>query len=77
MVYCGIQEQLREFFGDLVFRTVIHRDPILLEAPGAGHSVLTYSPEGRSATEYKALTKEISDGKTQKKRVKCRCFVDF
>ena len=58
-----VQEQLREFFGDLVFRTVIHRDPSLLEAPGAGQSVLTYSPEGRSAAEYKALTKEISNGK--------------
>jgi chromosome partitioning protein len=54
-----IQQQLREYFGDLVFETVIHRTVRLLEAPSAGESVLTYAPESKGATEYVALAEEI------------------
>jgi len=55
-----IQHQMREYFGDLVFDTVIHRTVRLAEAPSAGESVLTYSPESRGAAEYMALAKEIT-----------------
>jgi chromosome partitioning protein len=54
-----IQQQLREYFGDLVFETVIHRTVRLLEAPSAGESVLTYAPESKGAVEYLALAEEI------------------
>jgi len=54
-----IQQQMRGFFGDLVFDTVIHRTVRLAEAPSAGESVLTYSPESRGAAEYLALAEEI------------------
>ena len=54
-----IQQQLREYFGELVFETVIHRTVRLLEAPSAGESVLTYAPESKGATEYMALVEEI------------------
>lgn len=54
-----IQQQMRGFFGDLVFDTVIHRTVRLAEAPSAGESVLTYSPESRGAAEYMALAEEI------------------
>ena len=54
-----VQRQMREFFGDLVFDTVIHRTVRLAEAPSAGESVLTYAPECRGAAEYKALANEI------------------
>ncbi|MHC4424126.1 MAG: ParA family protein, partial [Planctomycetota bacterium] len=50
-----VQRQMREFFGDLVFETVIHRTVRLAEAPSAGESVLTYAPKNRGAVEYKAL----------------------
>jgi hypothetical protein len=53
-----IQQQLREHFGDLVCKTVIHRTVRLLEAPSAGESVLTYAPESKGATEYLALAEE-------------------
>jgi len=54
-----IQQQMREYFKDLVFDTVIHRTVRLAEAPSAGESVLTYSPESRGAVEYVALVEEI------------------
>ena len=57
-----IQQQIREFFGDLVFDTVIHRSVKLAEAPSAGESVLTFAPESRPATEYRALAEEIING---------------
>jgi len=58
-----IQQQMREFFGDLVFDTVIHRNVRLAEAPSAGESVLTYAPDSRGAIEYLALVDEILYGK--------------
>ncbi len=64
-----IQQQMREFFGDLVFNTVIHRTVRLAEAPSAGQSVLTYSPESRGAAEYRALVEEIINSKTWAEQV--------
>jgi chromosome partitioning protein len=54
-----VQRQMRDFFGDLVFDTVIHRTVRLAEAPSAGQSVLTYDPQSRGAAEYMALGEEI------------------
>jgi chromosome partitioning protein len=58
-----IQQQMREFFGDLVFDTVIHRSVRLAEAPSTGESILTYDTESRGAVEYRALADEIINGK--------------
>jgi chromosome partitioning protein len=58
-----IQQQMREFFGDLVFDTVIHRNIRLAEAPSAGQSILTYAPDSKGAHEYLALVDEILYGK--------------
>ncbi|MHC4365156.1 MAG: ParA family protein, partial [Planctomycetota bacterium] len=58
-----IQQQMREFFGELVFDTVIHRTVRLAEAPSAGESILTYAPGSRGATEYTALAEEVIDGR--------------
>lgn len=60
-----VQKQMRDFFGDLVFDTVIHRTVRLAEAPSAGESVLTYAPQSRGAAEYTALAEEIINGKTE------------
>jgi chromosome partitioning protein len=59
-----IQQQMREFFGDLVFDTVIHRNVRLAEAPSTGESILTYDAASRGAVEYRALADEIINGKT-------------
>ncbi|MHC4645447.1 MAG: ParA family protein [Planctomycetota bacterium] len=58
-----VQRQMRDYFGDLVFNTVISRTIRLAEAPSAGESILTYAPQNKGAIEYKALAEEILHGK--------------
>ncbi len=55
-----IEQQMRNYFSNLVFDTVIHRTVRLAEAPSAGQPVLTYDPKGRGASEYRALAEEVS-----------------
>ena len=64
-----IQQQMREFFGDLVFDTVIHRAVRLAEAPSSGESVLTYAPQSRGAAEYIALAEEIINSKASAREI--------
>jgi chromosome partitioning protein len=59
-----IQQQMREFFGDLVFDAVISKSVRLAEAPSAGEPVLIYAPESKPAAEYRALADEIINSKT-------------
>jgi len=64
IIFSGqIQQQMREYFGDLVFDTVIHRTVRLAEAPSAAESILTYAPESRGAAEYTALAEEVINGR--------------
>jgi chromosome partitioning protein len=56
-----VQRQMREFFADLVFDTVIHRTVRLAEAPSAGEPVLLYAPKSKATAEYQALAGEISN----------------
>lgn len=62
-----VQQQMREYFGSLVFDTVIHKTIELAEAPSAGESVLTYAPRSKGTTEYAALAEEIFNGMTEAK----------
>jgi chromosome partitioning protein len=64
-----IQQQMRDYFGEMVFDTVIHRTVRLAEAPGAGESVITYAPDSKAAAEYKALAQEILHGYQEQIRV--------
>jgi chromosome partitioning protein len=64
-----IQQQMRNFFGDLVFDTVIHRSVRLAEAPSTGESILTYDAGSRGAVEYMALADEIINGKALAEKV--------
>ena len=57
------QNQMRKYFGDLVFETVIHESVRLAEAPSTGEPIFGYAPESRSAAQYMALAEEIIDGK--------------
>jgi len=60
LLFCRqVQQQMRHFFGDLVFRTVIHRTVRLAEAPSAGESILTYATQSTGAAEYRSLADEI------------------
>ena len=62
-----IEEQMRNFFKELVFETVIHRTITLAEAPSAGEPIIVYAPESKGAEEYRALAQEIIDPEHLKK----------
>jgi len=54
-----VAQDLREFFGDGVFRTVIPRSIRLAEAPSYGKPILLYDVRSRGAESYIRLAKEI------------------
>ena len=56
-----VASDLKEFFGDDVFQTVIPRSIRLAEAPSFGKPILTYDPRSRGAESYIKLAKEILD----------------
>ncbi len=70
-----IQQQMREFFGNLVFETVIHRSIRLAEAPSAGEPVLIYAPESKAAAEYRALAEEITNNSTLVEQINYKALV--
>lgn len=54
-----VASDLREFFGDEVFKTVIPRSVRLAEAPSFGKPILYYDIRSRGAESYIRLAKEI------------------
>jgi chromosome partitioning protein len=54
-----VAADLREFFGDEVFRTVIPRSIRLAEAPSHGKPILLYDPASKGSEAYIQLAKEI------------------
>jgi len=54
-----VDTEVREFFGDIVFDTVIPRDIAISEAPSYGQSVLAYSPRSRGTRAYIELCMEV------------------
>ena len=54
-----VAADLREFFGDQVFKTVIPRNIRLAEAPSHGKSILAYDPGSRGSEAYIQLAKEV------------------
>lgn len=56
-----VDSEVRDFFGDIVFDTVIPRDIAISEAPSHGQSVLAYAPRSRGTRAYIELCMEILD----------------
>ena len=56
---CEVEKEVRDFFGDIVFQTVIPRDVTLAEAPSHGKSVLDYAPRSRGTRAYVELCMEV------------------
>jgi chromosome partitioning protein len=54
-----VADDLKEFFSDQVFKTVIPRSIRLAEAPSYGKPILMYDPRSRGAESYIRLAKEI------------------
>lgn len=54
-----VAQDLKEFFGDQVFQTIIPRSVRLAEAPSHGKPILLYDPRSRGAESYIKLAKEV------------------
>lgn len=54
-----VMSDIRSFFKDQVFETVIPRNVRLAEAPSFGKSVLHYDPRSRGALAYQDLAREV------------------
>jgi chromosome partitioning protein len=59
-----VVSEVRKYFGQQVFETVIPRSVRLAEAPSYGLPVSAYAPESNAAKAYEALARELlaSDG---------------
>ena len=62
-----VAADLKEFFGNQVFRTVIPRSIRLAEAPSFGKPILSYDPRSKGAESYIQLAKEILDHEQNRK----------
>jgi len=56
-----VEAEVREFFGEIVFETVIPRDVAVSEAPSHSQSVLDYAPRSPGARAYTELVMEVRD----------------
>jgi len=56
-----VDDEVREFFGEIVYRTVIPRDVAVSEAPSHGLSVIDYAPRSRGSRAYTELCMEVME----------------
>ena len=56
-----VESEVRDFFGEIVFDTVIPRDVAVSEAPSHGLSVLDYAPRSPGTRAYIELCMEVLD----------------
>ncbi len=54
-----VEEEVRSYFIDKTFKTIIHRNVRLGEAPGFGKPILLYEANSRGARDYLSLVEEI------------------
>jgi chromosome partitioning protein len=54
-----VDSEVRDFFGDIVFDTVIPRDIAICESPSHGQPVISYAPRSRGTRAYIELCMEV------------------
>jgi chromosome partitioning protein len=54
-----VANEVRQFFPQQVFKTIIPRNIRLSEAPSFGETIFTYAPESAGALAYAALAEEL------------------
>jgi chromosome partitioning protein len=57
-----VLEEIRSYFGARVFKTVIHKNVKLAEAPSHGKTIFEYAPESRGAEDFLDLVQEVLKG---------------
>jgi chromosome partitioning protein len=54
-----VENEVRDFFGEIVFRTIVPRDVAVSEAPSHGQTVIDYAPRSRGSRAYVELCMEL------------------
>ena len=54
-----VVDEVRAYFGDKTFKTLIPRTVKLSEAPSYGMPVISYAPNNKGAKAYMSLAKEV------------------
>jgi hypothetical protein len=55
-----VVDEVRRFFGDLVYDNIIPRTVRLSEAPGFGLPITAYDPKSKGAQSYRDLAREVA-----------------
>ena len=58
-----VEGEVRRFFGNKVYRSLIHRSVRIAESPSFGRPVGIYAPNSQGAKDYLSLAKEMLNGK--------------
>ncbi|MFI5054586.1 MAG: ParA family protein, partial [Acidimicrobiia bacterium] len=61
-----VEMEVREHFGNKVYKTVVPRTVRLSEAPSFGQPIIVFDSTSRGATAYRELAKEVSGGATRR-----------
>jgi chromosome partitioning protein len=56
-----VVQEVRKYFGERVYQTVIPRTVRLSEAPGFGQPITVYDPKSRGAQSYRDLAREVAE----------------
>ena len=56
-----VAEEVRSFFGERVFHTIVPRNVRLSEAPSYGLPIARYAPKSTGAEAYEAVAEEVMD----------------
>jgi chromosome partitioning protein len=67
-----VAEEVREFFAETVFESIIPRDVAISEAPSHGQSVMDYAPRARGSRAYIELVMEVIDRESTTTRTRTR-----
>lgn len=60
--------EVKKYFPEKVYSTIIPRNVRLSEAPSYGKPILSYDPECKGAQAYKSFTKEVIENGTKRTR---------
>ena len=69
-----VNNEVKKFFGDQVYKTVIPRNVRLSEAPSHGLAIIDYDKRSTGAQVYQQLAKEVLGGHGEKKTNRIRTW---
>jgi len=65
-----VAEEVRKYFGDKVFNTVINRNVRISEAPSFGKPIILYDAVSTGAQNYMAFTAELIERNSKSNTIK-------